>query len=409
MTSAWALQKPIYARKETVKSHLLFEQISQKSVKATNSVKSQKAVLVLEDGSAFSGYGFGAEKKVSGEIVFSTSMVGYPEALTDPSYKGQILTLTYPLVGNYGVPQKEYENGIPMNFESERIQVTGLVIHELCTHPHHWASTKTLGDWFKEESIPGIYGIDTRRLTKKLRVKGVMKGILEVCAGEQDPNIERLAKEASQGGDPNQTDLVQKVTVKEPVHYETTGKDMVVLIDCGVKSSILRNLLNREVDVLRVPYTFSAAEILDYNPKGVVLSNGPGDPKKCAETIECVRTLVEEKTPMMGICLGTQILALALGADTYKLKYGHRSQNQPALDLQSNRCYITTQNHGYAVSEESLEKTDLEAWFVNANDHTIEGIKHKSMPAFAVQWHPEASPGPYDTEFLFDEFLKALR
>ncbi len=403
------MQKPVYASEKSVESPLPSEKISQKSATATSSPKSQKAVIVLEDGSTFSGYGFGAEKKVSGEIVFSTSMVGYPEALTDPSYKGQILTLTYPLVGNYGVPQKEYENGILKNFESERIQATGLVIHELCRHPHHWASAKTLDEWLKEENVPGIFGIDTRRLTKKLRTKGVMKGILQTCADEDETNIERLVEEANQAGDPNQTDLVQEVTVEEPVHYEITGKDMIVLIDCGVKHSILRNLLNRNVDVLRVPYAFSAAEILDYDPKGVVLSNGPGDPKKCATTIECVRTLVEEKTPIMGICLGTQILALALGADTYKLPYGHRSQNQPALDLQSNRCYITTQNHGYAVSKNSLEKTDLKAWFINANDYTIEGIKHKSMPTFAVQWHPEASPGPYDTEFLFDEFLKALR
>jgi len=409
MTSAWALQKPIYASRKDLESRLPSEKISKKSASRVSSFKSPRAVLVLEDGSTFSGYGFGAEEKASGEIVFSTSMVGYPEALTDPSYKGQILTLTYPLVGNYGVPLKQYENGVLSNFESERIQVTGLVIHELCRYPHHWASTKTLDDWLKEEDVSGIYGIDTRRLTKKLRAKGVMKGILQVCADEQEPDSERLTKEASQAGDPNQTDLVQEVTVEEPVRYEAHGKEMVVLIDCGVKYSILRNLLNRKVDVLRVPHTFSAAEILDYNPKGVVLSNGPGDPKNCVKTVKCVRTLVEEKTPIMGICLGTQILALALGADTYKLKYGHRSQNQPALDLKSNRCYITTQNHGYAVSKDSLEKTDLEACFINANDRTVEGIRHKSMPAFAVQWHPEASPGPYDTEFLFDEFLRTLR
>ncbi len=409
MSPAWALPKPICASRKIAQSALPFEKILEKSTTTIDPLGTRRAVLALEDGSIFSGKGFGAIKKVSGEIVFSTSMVGYPEALTDPSYKGQILTLTYPLVGNYGVPQRELENGIPKNFESEKIQATGLVIHELCRKPHHWASTKTLDEWLKEENIPGIHGIDTRKLTKKLRDKGVMKGILQVCTEEEEPAPEDLAEEAKKIKDPNQTDLVREVAVNQPLHYETTGKDTVALIDCGVKYSILRNLLNRKVDVVRVPYTFSAAEILEYNPKGVILSNGPGDPKKCAKTIECVRTLVEEKTPTMGICLGTQILALALDGDTYKLKYGHRSQNQPALDLQTNRCYITTQNHGYAVSKDSLEKTDLEAWFINANDHTIEGIKHKHMPAFAVQWHPEAAPGPYDSEFLFDEFLKTSR
>lgn len=369
-------------------------------------LKLGKAVLVLEDGSYFFGHGFGAIKKVSGEIVFSTSMVGYPEALTDPSYNGQILTLTYPLVGNYGVPPYDLELGIPRYFESESIKVTGLVIHELCKKPYHWASTRTLDEWLKNENVPGIYGIDTRKLTKKLRVKGVMLGILQVCEEDEEPNVEKLLKEVEAVPDPNLTDLVEEVTIKEPVRHEVGGKKTVVLIDCGVKYGILRNFLKRGINVIRVPYNFSAEEILEYNPSGVIVSNGPGDPKKCVETIECVRGLVEEDIPVMGICLGTQILALALGGDTYKLKYGHRSQNQPALDLETNRCYITTQNHGYAVNLDSLNGTNLEAWFMNANDKTVEGIKHKNKPAFALQWHPEASPGPYDTEFLFDEFLK---
>ncbi len=371
-----------------------------------NPLKPGKAVLVLEDGSHFFGHGFGAVGKVSGEFVFSTSMVGYPEALTDPSYKGQILTLTYPLVGNYGVPPYDLELGIPRYFESESIKVTGFVIHELCKKPYHWASTKTLDEWLKDENIPGICGIDTRNLTKKLRVKGVMLGILQVCEEGEEPNLERLLKEVETVPDPNSTDLVREVTTKEPVRHEAGGNKVVVLIDCGVKYGILRNLLKRGIDVVRVPYNFSAEEILEYNPSGVIISNGPGDPKKCVKTIECVRGLVEEGIPTMGICLGTQILALALGGDTYKLKYGHRSQNQPALDLETSRCYITTQNHGYAVSLDSLNGTDLEAWFMNANDKTVEGIKHKSKPTFALQWHPEASPGPHDTEFLFDEFSK---
>jgi len=371
-----------------------------------NPLKLGKAVLVLEDGSHFFGHSFGAVKKVSGEIVFSTSMVGYPEALTDPSYKGQILTLTYPLVGNYGVPPYDLELGIPRYFESESIKVTGLVIHGLCKKPYHWASTKTLDDWLKNENVPGIYGIDTRKLTKKLRVKGVMLGILQVYEEGEEPNLEKLLKEVETVPDPNLTDLVRKVTIKEPVRHEVGGNKIVVLIDCGVKYGILRNLLKRGINVVRVPYNFSTEEILEYNPSGVIVTNGPGDPKKCVKTIECVRGLVEEDIPTMGICLGTQILALALGGDTYKLKHGHRSQNQPVLDLETNRCYITTQNHGYAVNLDSLNGTNLEAWFMNANDKTVEGIKHKSKTAFALQWHPEASPGPYDTEFLFDEFLK---
>jgi len=371
-----------------------------------NPLKLGKAVLVLEDGSHFFGHGFGAAKKVSGEIVFSTSMVGYPEALTDPSYKGQILTLTYPLVGNYGVPPYDLELGIPRYFESESIKVTGLVIHELCKKPYHWASTRTLDEWLKNENVPGICGIDTRKLTKKLRVKGIMLGILQVYEEGEEPNLEKLLKEVETVPDPNLRDLVGEVTVKEPVHHEVGGNKVVVLIDCGVKYGILRNLLKRGINVVRVPYNFSAKEILEYNPTCVVISNGPGNPKKCVKTMECVRELVEEDLPVMGVCLGIQILALAMGGDTFKLKYGHRSQNQPALNLETGRCYITTQNHGYAIDSNSLKETDLELLFINANDKTVEGIKHRSKPAFALQWHPEAGPGPYDTEFLFDEFLK---
>jgi len=372
----------------------------------TNPQKTGKAVLVLEDGSTFVGYGFGAPKKVSGEIVFSTSMVGYPESLTDPSYKGQILTFTYPLVGNYGVPPYDKENGVLKYFESDDIKVTGFVVHELCRNPFHWASTRTLDQWLKDEDVPGIYGIDTRKLTKKLRVKGVMLGILHVCEADEEPDLPKLLKEVETVQDPNFTDLVKEVTVKEPVRYEAGGNKLAVLIDCGVKYGILRNLLRRGFNVMRVPYDFSAEQILDYKPDGVIISNGPGDPKQCVKTIETVRELMDEDMPMMGVCLGTQVLALALGGDTYKLKYGHRSQNQPALDLETGRCYITTQNHGYTAERDSLKDTGLEAWFMNANDKTVEGVKHKTKPAFALQWHPEASPGPYDTEFLFDRFRK---
>jgi len=373
-----------------------------------NSSKNKKAVLLLEDGTFFVGKGFGATRKISGEVVFSTSMVGYPEALTDPSYKGQVLTLTYPLVGNYGVPPYDLNFGLPLYFESDRIQVQGLVIHELCHEPYHWASTRTLDKWLLDEGVPGIYGVDTRRLTKKLRMHGVMLGILQVCEAGEEPNLDNLLKEAKKGiPDPNLTDLVKEVSVKEPVHYKVEGKNTVVLIDCGVKYSIMRNLLKRGINVVRVPYDFSAKEILEYKPDGVVVSNGPGDPKKGVDTIACTKELVD-KVPLMGICLGNQILMLAMGGETYKMKFGHRSQNQPALDLKTNRCYITTQNHGYAVDMQCLEKSPLDCWFINANDKTVEGVKHRSKPVFAVQWHPEASPGPYDTEFLFDTFAKLM-
>ncbi|TRO46183.1 carbamoyl-phosphate synthase (glutamine-hydrolyzing) small subunit [Candidatus Bathyarchaeota archaeon] len=372
----------------------------------TKTKENSKAVLVLEDGSTFVGYGFGAPKKVSGEIVFSTSMVGYPESLTDPSYKGQILTFTYPLVGNYGVPPDEKENGVLKYFESDDIKVTGFIVHELCKNPFHWASTRTLDQWLKDEDVPGIYGIDTRKLTKKLRVKGVLLGILKVCEADEEPNLPQLLKEVKKVQDPNFTDLAKQVTVKQPIHYKAGGNKTAVLIDCGVKYGIVRNLLQRGFEVVRVPYDFSIDQIMEFKPDGVMISNGPGDPKICVKTVETVRELMDKNMPMMGVCLGTQILALAVGGDTYKLKYGHRSQNQPALDLKTGRCYITTQNHGYTVERNSLKGTGLEVWFMNANDKTVEGVKHKTKPAFALQWHPEASPGPYDTEFLFDRFKK---
>jgi carbamoyl-phosphate synthase small subunit len=233
-----------------------------------------------------------------------------------------------------------------------------------------------------------------------------MLGILQVCEEGEEPNLEKLLKEVKTIQDPNSTNLVKEVTIKEPVRYEVGANKVAVLIDCGIKHGILRTLLNQGIDVIRVPYDFSAEEILEYKPDGVIISNGPGNPKQCTKTIESVRELVEEDIPIMGICLGTQILALALGGDTYKLKYGHRSQNQSVIDLETKRCYITTQNHGYVTSRDSLEGTGLEVWFMNANDKTVEGVKHKSKPTFAFQWHPEASPGPYDTKFLFDKFLK---
>ncbi|MCL2133939.1 MAG: glutamine-hydrolyzing carbamoyl-phosphate synthase small subunit [Candidatus Bathyarchaeota archaeon] len=369
--------------------------------------KNKKALLLLKDGTLFIGKGFGATDNVNGEVVFSTSMVGYPESLTDPSYKGQILTLTYPMIGNYGVPSNASKFGLPAYFESDRIQIKGLVIHELCLEPYHWASVRTLDKWLSDEGVPGIYGIDTRRLTKKLRTNGTMLGMLQFFNSNEEPDIETLLNDCQNIIDPNQTDLVGEVSIKTSCRYDIGGKLTVVLIDCGVKFSIIRCLLERGINVIRVPYDISADDVLSYNPDGVLVSNGPGDPKRNIKTIETVRVLAE-KIPLMGICLGTQILALAFGADTYKLKFGHRSQNQPARDLTSSICYITIQNHSYAIDMETLKQTPLEPWFINPNDKTVEGIKHKTKPVFAVQWHPEATPGLHDTEVLFDKFKKSM-
>lgn len=366
-----------------------------------------RAVLALEDGTTFEGSGFGYPCEVSGEVVFNTGMVGYPESLTDPSYCGQILVQTYPLIGNYGKSSVKITDrfGIPLHFESNRIQVTGYVISELQANPNHWAVDRTLEDWFKEEEIPGICGIDTRELTKKLRIKGVMLGILKV--GEEI-DIEEIKTRTSSIEDPNTKDLVKSVTVKEPIEYNSGNSPKVVLIDCGAKFGIIRNLLERNVDVVRVPYDYSVEKILGYSPSGIVISNGPGDPKKCEKTIEAVTSLLETGIPIMGICLGNQILALASGGDTFKLKFGHRAQNHPCIDLLTKRCYITTQNHGYAVDPNSLNGSGFEVSFINANDKTVEGIKHKSKPVFGVQFHPEASPGPYETRFLFDNFINEV-
>lgn len=344
----------------------------------------KKAKLVLEDGTIFEGSSFGAEKPISGEVVFNTGMVGYPESLTDPSYKGQILTLTYPLVGNYGVPSKEH-------FESENIQINALVISDYSDNYHHWNAMHSLQEWLKKENIPAIQGIDTRELTKKLREKGVMLGKIVF---DKDIEIE----------DPNKKNLVAEVSIKQPITYES-GKKRILLIDCGVKQNIIRCLLKRNVTVIRAPWDY---DISKEKFDGILISNGPGDPKMCKETIAQIRKAIQKETPIFGICLGNQILGLAAGADTYKLKYGHRSQNQPCIDLETKKCYITSQNHGYAVNQETLPE-EWKPWFTNANDGTNEGIKHKTKPFFSVQFHPEHSCGPVDTEFLFDKFLGHIK
>jgi carbamoyl-phosphate synthase small subunit len=365
------------------------------------------AVLILEDGDTFEGTGFGYPTEVAGEVVFNTGMVGYCESLTDPSYFGQILVQTYPLIGAYGVSDNITDKfGIPLHFESSRIQVTGYVISELQKNPSHWLNKKSLNDWLFEQKIPGVEGIDTRRLTKKLRMKGTMLGILKVG---KNIDMDELKNKLSSLQDPNETDLVKSVTVEKIIEYNSGSSPTVVVIDCGVKFGILRNLLARNANVVRVPYDCSVEKILEYTPSGVVISNGPGDPKKCEKTIETVKELLETNLPIMGICLGNQILALAAGADTYKLKFGHRGQNHPAIDLFTKKCYITSQNHGYAINPKSLEGTGFDAWFLNANDKTVEGIKHKNKPVFGTQFHPESSPGPCETEFLFDKFIESVK
>jgi len=356
----------------------------------------RRAILALADGTVLEGIGFGASAKIGGEVVFNTGIVGYPESITDPSYHGQILCQTFPLIGNYGVDLAR--------FESERPQIAGYVVSELCAHPSHETSVKTLDDWLRENSVPGISGIDTRALTKKLRVHGVMPGLLAAADGPL--NVARLRREARIAPDPNARDLVAEVTTPEIRITNPRAKKTVVLIDCGVKQGIIRALVRRGVSVVRVPADTDAGRILDFAPRGVVISNGPGDPKRAASTVGTVRKLLREGVPLFGICLGNQLLALAAGGDTFKLKFGHRSQNQPCLEEGTKRCYITSQNHGFAVDTATLPRS-WAPWFRNANDGTNEGIRHRRLPVFGVQFHPEACPGPTDTEFLFDTFLEA--
>jgi len=371
-----------------------------------------RAVLLLEDGSLFTGKGFGYKCTRVGEVVFTTGMVGYPEALTDPSYKGQILCFTYPLIGNYGVPSYAMvdEFGLPVHFESWSIQVSGLIVHEVCWSPSHWSSRKILHEWLHEEKVPGIYGIDTRRLVKKLREKGVMMGVLKVYdIREEEPDIDALWQMLESSLRYDQIDFVKLVSVKKPVlHKADDDKGLVVLIDCGVKLNIVRSLLRRGYSILRVPYDYPADKIMEFNPIGVVVSNGPGDPKLCKSTIKCIKDLVEYKIPTLGICLGNQLISLALGGDTYKLPYGHRGQNKPCIDLLTRRCYVTSQNHGYAVDPVSLKETGLKVWFLNADDKTVEGVRHEELPIIATQFHPEAYPGPNDTSWIFDYFVKLV-
>lgn len=352
----------------------------------------KKASLILDDGTVFVGKSFGYEKPVAGEVVFNTAMTGYPESLTDPSYSGQILVTTYPLIGNYGVPRREEVNGLSRFYESEKIHVEALVVSDYSFEYSHWNADKSLADWLKEEQVVGIYDIDTRELTKRLREYGSMKGKIVIDGGE---DIEFV--------DPNLSNLVAKVSCKEVIRYGN-GQKKVVLVDCGVKHNIIRCLLKRDVTVIRVPWDYDF-NTLDYD--GLFISNGPGDPDMCGITVEHIRQAMNGTKPIFGICMGNQLLSKAGGARTYKLKYGHRSHNQPVRQVGTNRCFITSQNHGFAVDNSTLG-ADWEPLFINMNDGTNEGIRHKSKPYFSAQFHPEAASGPTDTEFLFDEFVKLL-
>jgi len=349
------------------------------------------AKLILEDGTEIIGKSFGYEKSCAGEVVFNTAMVGYPESLTDPSYKGQILTLTYPLIGNYGSPLQSNTEGISDFLESDEIHISGLIISDYSFNYSHWNAAKSLGDWLKEHKIPALYDIDCRAITKKIREKGAMLGKIEFENQEIDFY------------DPNLDNLVNQVSIKEKVIY-STGDYRILLIDCGVKANIIRSLLKFNTTVIRVPwdYDFSREEY-----DGLFISNGPGDPMQCVATIEHLKTTLQQDIPIFGICLGNQLLALAGGAKTYKLKYGHRGYNQPVLEVGTNRAYITTQNHGFAVDSATLSD-DWKPYFINLNDGSNEGLKHKTKPIFSAQFHPEASGGPTDTEFLFNNFIEQV-
>lgn len=347
--------------------------------------------LVLENGLEFPGSSFGFEKSSAGEVVFNTAMTGYPESLTDPSYTGQILVATYPLVGNYGVPAELSEHNLKKFYESDKIAVKGFIISDYSKEYSHWNANQSLGDWLKTQQIPGIHGIDTRALTQILRENGTMLGKIVV----DDNEIVFY--------DPNKENLVAQVSPKTRQTYGS-GKQRIMLVDCGVKNNIIRCLLSYDTTVIRVPYDCNiAAEEYD----GLFISNGPGDPELCKPCIQSLRHALNQDKPIFGICLGSQLMALASGATTYKLKYGHRSHNQPVRKVGTNSCYITSQNHGFAVDNSTLGR-DWEPLFVNVNDGTNEGIRHKSKPFFSAQFHPEASGGPTDTRFLFDDFIRLI-
>lgn len=357
----------------------------------------RKVTLRLEDGTEFHGTSFGYEKPVAGEVVFNTAMMGYPESLTDPSYAGQLMTLTFPLVGNYGVPPFTFEeNGLPTFMESEKIHVRAIIVSDYSREFSHWNGVETLADWLKREQVPGITGIDTRQLTKVLREHGVMMG--KILFDDMPDEV----PEADYAG----VNFVDQVSCREVIKYNESADKKVVLVDCGVKANILRCLIRRGVEVIRVPWNYDFNE-LEFD--GLFLANGPGDPETCEVTVQNIRRFLANPVvrPCMGICMGNQLLSKAAGARIYKLKYGHRSHNQPVRKVGTETCFITSQNHGFAVDSSSLP-ADWEPMFVNMNDGSNEGVRHKKNPWFSAQFHPEACSGPVDTEYMFDDFVKLL-
>jgi carbamoyl-phosphate synthase small subunit len=355
----------------------------------------RKATLILDDGSEFQGYCFGSEKPVAGEVVFNTAMTGYPESLTDPSYAGQLMVLTYPLAGNYGVPVRASRpDGLSLFMESGKIHADAMIVSDYSHDFSHWNAMESLSDWLKSEQIPGLYGVDTRSITKILREKGSMKGKIVL---ESPDEIDFY--------DPNAINQVARVSCREvSILGEGADRKRIVLLDCGAKHNIIRCLLDRNLTVIRTPWDYDF-HTLAYD--GLFISNGPGDPDTCDAAVQHIRRALSDDRPICGICMGNQLLAKAGGASIYKLKYGHRSHNQPVRMAGTNQCFITSQNHGYAVDGNTLG-ADWEELFVNMNDGTNEGIRHKTKPFFSSQFHPEACSGPTDTEFIFDRFAKMI-